>query len=144
MPAVRGRASGQRNPFDGSEIHRPIVWVTLNVPGFRPRSLPALVDSGANATTVPRASLEAIGVDVDQLPPLVSAQGLGGKFDQRRCDGEISWRSLPFCQAFAVVDFLPGVVLGRADFFATFAVSFSRWNERRPIVTIDPYSALAG
>lgn len=54
----------------------------------------------------------------------------------------MSWRGIPFCSWFAVVDTnLPRPIVGQTDFFKVFKVDFSDWRIAHPIVNIDPHPA---
>lgn len=96
----------------------------------------AVVDSGADTTSVPAEFLEGTPIDVASLPIVGEGSGAGGKFPYRLCQTEIWWEKWKVCDRFLVLDAgqmgdLPVVLLGREDFFKRFDVSFD-WS-RTPV-----------
>lgn len=98
----------------------------------------ALVDSGADTTIVP-ADLLPDPQDWGTLPPFPGlaggGTGAGGGFDIRCFVGcSVEWRGIVFATDIAVAE--PGksvpILLGRNDFFRTFAVQF-QWHKKPPI-----------
>ncbi len=100
--------------------------------------LDAVVDSGADLTTIPAGHLRALGVDVDALPVIGVAQTAGGLGQQRMGEAILSYTKKRFADRYLVAEKLHVTILGTGDFFHEFAVNFSGWLLDPPTFRIDP------
>jgi len=122
----------------------PILTVTVNIEGYEEVAHPAVVDSGAVQTIFPAELLEANGVQYESLAE-VGGKGISAtaEFDFRICQGILSWRGVPFCSYFLVAEAGTELakqgrgLLGRDDFFRTFAVDFSGWRNDPPVFDLE-------
>jgi predicted aspartyl protease len=124
-------------PF--GSIYRPVVDVALQLPNGRRLLVPAIVDSGADDTTIPAAFLEASRIKWSSLAsaPIPQTQGVGGVVEQRVCPASARWDGKLFCKQVLVVRELAMAVVGRSDFFTTFDVDFEAWDENPPHFDIE-------
>jgi hypothetical protein len=133
--------SFQGTPGPGG-VHLPLLKIDI-VLAKKTRQLTAMVDSGADRTVVPRAIIEALGVNWDSLK-VAQTDGVGasGVFEIRICRGKIRWRGKTICEEFWTTDMdKRGIVLlGREDFFTKYDVDF-RWSVQPPYMDINPKSA---
>jgi hypothetical protein len=137
MPRIAGTPTGYNHPITGHPIHAPLILVTISVAAVPAIQVPAIVDSGADTTSVPASRLAAIGVNINSLPYLGTTNGVGGQANMWRCDGVITWEGRHICASFVVADKLPVVLLGREDFFKEYTVDFSAWSRNPPIMRIE-------
>jgi hypothetical protein len=131
VPRVPGRAFG--------DVYRPVVDIHLQLPNGRKVFVPAIVDSGADDTTLPAALLQAHSIGWDKLKPapVPFTQGVGGSVEQRVCPASGRYGGRLFCTRVLVVRELKIAVVGRSDFFQTFSVDFGPWNDDPPGVDIE-------
>lgn len=131
MALIPGRA------FDN--IYRPVVDIHVQLPNGRKFFVPAIVDSGADDTTLPSSLLQAYKIGWASLKPAPTpfTQGVGGTVEQRVCPAASRYDGRLFCKRVIVVQELAIAVVGRSDFFHTFTVDFSRWNETPPLMDIE-------
>lgn len=118
--------------------HRPVIEVTLRYAG---RSIPvrALVDSGADFTTIPQQLGELLtGLAFDQIGVASgNIEGMGAPTPSRRLDGvEGAYMGRVFATSIFVGQ-APRVVLGRNDFMRTFDLRFF-WGHNPPELWIEP------
>ncbi len=113
--------------------------VHLRLPNGRQLFVPAIVDSGADDTTVPASILAAqkIGWNTLKPAPVPTTTGVGGSVEQRVCAVAARYDGRLFCTRVLVVQELKISVVGRSDFFQTFRVDFTPWNENPPAVDIE-------
>lgn len=131
MAPVTGRAF--------NDIHRPVVDIHIQLPNGRKFFVPAIVDSGADDTTLPSSLLQAHKVGWAGLKPapISYTQGVGGTVEQRVCPASARYDGQLFSKRVIVVQELAIAVVGRSDFFQTFTVDFSRWDETPPVMDIE-------
>jgi predicted aspartyl protease len=120
-------------------IYRPVVDILLVLPNGHQRILPAVVDSGADDTTIPAKVLEADKIPWSSLKPapIPQTQGVGGTVEQRICPAAVKYGGRTFCTKVIVVRELNFPVVGRSDFFKTFTVNFDGWAENPPYFDIE-------
>jgi hypothetical protein len=121
------------------DTYRPVVDIHVQLPNGRKGYVPAIVDSGADDTTLPAALLQAHGIGWNKLKPALVpfTQGVGGTVEQRVCPASGRYGGRLFCKRVLVVRELNMSVVGRSDFFQTFSVDFGPWNEDPPGVDIE-------
>jgi hypothetical protein len=126
-------------------VYQPELTVQIVTPKIQ-FLLTGLLDSGADMTLLPAEDLEAYGImyaDLDVIEDGGRAQGVNEdcSFEYRRANGLLRWHGETFANEILVVE--PGKIdmglLGRADFFNTFNVSFEGWREATPWMDISPY-----
>ena len=118
----------------------PVLSVTLRLPGGSPHPMLAIVDSGADRTSVPAEFLTGTPIDHATLPIIPGTNaGAGGIFEARLCDCEIWYEKWKVCDRFVVIEPgkmpMPIVLLGRDDFFRRFTVSFD-WSKSPPVFDV--------
>jgi hypothetical protein len=116
----------------------PLLKVRLSAQGRGVMDCIAKVDSGATVTVLPRALIERMGVENDDLEEMGSAATAGGRMqtwqsrvpvelsvlsDQRGTDTSVFG---PVVGLHGVVGENNNVLLGQRDFFAAFDVFFDR------------------
>jgi hypothetical protein len=136
MPKVPGRYVG-RDARD-NDVYRPIIRISISVPGKRTFEADAIVDSGADFTTLRSDDLEAVGVLFESLPLHGTAHGVAGVVEDRSCEGLVQYKKWTVCQRFSVVRNIPMAVVGREDFFKRFVVNFQGWGDDPPTMMIYP------
>lgn len=116
-----------------------MVDIHLQLPNGRKLFVPAIVDSGADDTTIPASILTAhrIGWKTLKPAPVPTTTGVGGSVEQRVCPVSTRYDGRLFCTRVLVVRELKIAVVGRSDFFQTFTVDFTPWNENPPGVDIE-------
>jgi hypothetical protein len=118
----------------------PVLWVDLTRDDGG-LTVPAIIDSGANATLVPAQFLAPFGVEWDGLADGPTTVGVGGQTETRLCpDITLSWGRFVIRSGVMVADpciGLPCVLLGLDDFFRKFEVTF-RWAGDSPTIDIVP------
>jgi hypothetical protein len=62
--------------------------------------------------------------------------GIGGDFEARIATGKMRWQGRLICDHFVVIENLPLILLGRAEFFAKYEVTFL-WSESPPCFDVD-------
>lgn len=118
----------------------PILSIIVEIPSLHLAfEMDGLVDSGADSTVIDGGRLLEWGVDLDALPDLPGIAGVGGEVQSRAAQGALRWGDRSFCSPVRVAP--PGTLdgialLGRADFFSTFAVEFA-WYRNPPSFTVD-------
>ncbi len=138
MPRVAGRYVG-RDGILGIDLFRPFVLVGVELPGQSLFHIDALIDSGADRTTIPHSILRQFGIAFGALQPHVAAETAGGLVDQRLCPGVLTWRGHAFGTHFAPLRELKTAVIGREDFVRAFSVNFDGWNRDPPSLAIEPH-----
>jgi hypothetical protein len=128
------------------EVYRPVVDVVLQLPNGRRAPIPAIVDSGADDTTVPADWLAAFGIGWTglKLAPVPTATGVGGEVEQRVCPASARYDGRLFCRRVLVVRELKMAVVGRSDFFQTFSVDFDLWSENPPFFDVERRTGATG
>jgi predicted aspartyl protease len=116
-----------------------MILVTVTLPGIPPFDLDALVDSGADITTIPFSVLEGYNIAWDDLRPHTNTGTAGGTVEQRLFDGSVAYRTREFCDHFAVLRELGMPVVGQTDFYKEFSVKFDGWGNHPPTFTIDHF-----
>jgi hypothetical protein len=117
---------------------RPIVEVILRYAG-RSTPIRALVDSGADYTTIPESlGMALTGLPADQVgQPRGMVAGMGAPTAVRQLDGvEVVYMGRVFAQSILVGQ-TPRVIVGRNDFMAVFDVRFY-WGHHPPEFSIEP------
>lgn len=126
----------QGTPEDGH--YRPLVEVTVQLADYPPQQVIALLDSGADWTTIPTdlavamtgLPFEGIGEDAG------FARGIGGDIPVRAIAGEGRYQGRIFAHAVQVCA-TPRAVVGRQDFMRAFNVRFY-WNRDPPEFYVEP------
>jgi hypothetical protein len=116
-----------------------VVDIHLQLPNGRKVFVPAIVDSGADDTTVPAEVLQAYKIGWSSLKPapIPTVHGVGGEVEQRICPASGRYGGRLFCKRVLVVRELKMSVVGRSDFFQVFSVDFGPWNEDPPAIEIE-------
>jgi hypothetical protein len=131
-----GRVGGR--PEDGR--HRPVVEVVLRItPSSHPLSVFALVDSGADYTTIPvKLGEDLTGLPFDQIGRDGGGIiGMGVSTPSRILDGvTVSYMGRVFATTIAV-GHAPRMVVGVNDFMKVFDVRFY-WSRTPPEFWIEP------
>ena len=78
---------------DGKQ--RPIVSVTVSIPGGRSVLFDALVDTGADVSLFPKSAAIRLGLDLMNLPTGIVTAAVGGQCQYRLCDVTLELRRLP-------------------------------------------------
>lgn len=122
----------------------PKLVVQVSLPGTDSFELTAIVDSGADMSIFPAEELEAHGLQVDAWPSIGPGKGVGENcdFEIRRGEGELRWKKWVFATNILVAEAgaLQEGLLGREDFFKTFAVNLAGWRSDPPWMVIEHYS----
>jgi hypothetical protein len=129
----------QGTPEDGQ--HRPLVEVTVQFNGFPSQQVVALLDSGADWTTIPTDLAVAMtGLPFEQIGQEAGfVRGIGGDIPVRRVEGRGLYLGRPFTSMLQVCA-TPRAVLGRQDFMRTFNVRFY-WSHNPPEFDVEPVRA---
>lgn len=120
--------------LSADDIARPYVMCSL--PGRAGRSF-ALVDSGADTSSVPLAVASALRIPIDRLR-VHTAFGAGGEFTEYEADDDIVLGSEVgriLLRRPGVNAALPFIILGRRDFFDGRRVCFDQRARRIEIQT---------
>lgn len=129
------RVAGTLNTANG--LYYPIIKIDVSVAGAGSFSTDALVDSGADYTTIPASLIDSVlNIPWSSLAADGVAFGVGGQFGQRKLRGEVRWKSRVVCREFKVVETLTVAVVGREDFFSRFTVDFNPWTGVPPSMLI--------
>jgi predicted aspartyl protease len=126
----------QGTPEDGQ--HRPLVEVTIRLSGSPPQQVVALLDSGADWTTIPTDLAEAMtGLPFEQMGREAGfVKGIAGVLPVRMVEGQGRFLGRIFTQMIQVCA-TPRAVLGRQDFMRAFNVRFY-WSHNPPEFYIEP------
>lgn len=120
---------------DGSIAKCPVAQVRLS--GQERFETPALIDSGAEVTTMPHSTAEAIGLDLSAEPE--RSFGVGGPVASIASSVGVSLRLGHETKRFSIpVMVVKGdfpVLFGRRGFFSRFRITFDEQAER---VTLKP------
>lgn len=135
MPRIPGTRIGVDSA--GKTVYRPLIKISVELPGKDPVETDALVDSGADVTAIKADVLRALEVDVESLP-LTGREttGVAGSIQGRTCVGILRWHAWAFATEFTVITEIPTSVVGR-DFFQQFAVNLSGWVMDPPTFRIE-------
>lgn len=132
--------------FEGTDLGNgqlgPLVWINVTIPTFniQKRTL-ALIDSGADKTTLPYEIFTGTPVDWADLIEANKGQGVGGRVFTRLIQGTVAHEGTTFINGDIHImepGKLPGILLGREDFFKTFKVDF-QWEKTPPIFHVRPH-----
>lgn len=120
---------------------RPIVAVTVSVPGQHPVLFDALVDTGADISLFPQSVADRLGLDLSQQPDVIVFAAIGGQCQYRLHEVELELRRSPDTFRWkGSVGFvgreMSYAILGTRGFFQFFDLNYS--NSRQ---TIDIISA---
>ena len=74
---------------------RPIVAVTVGVPGQHPVLFDALVDTGADVSLFPQSVADRLGLDLSQQPEVTVFAAIGGQCHYRLHEVELELRRAP-------------------------------------------------
>ena len=109
---------------------RPIVAVTVSVPGKQPVLFDALVDTGADVSLFPLSVADRLGLDLSQQPEVTVFAAIGGQCQYRLHEVELELRRAP--DAFrwkGSVGFvgreMSYAILGTRGFFQFFDLNYS-------------------
>lgn len=118
----------------GAGVLKPAVPIALVGPNGNPTAPQlALVDSGCDYSTFPRAWAEPLGIDFDaDCEPIVGNTASGEDRTQRAyvpgIHGLLMGHNIPLAAIFNPM--LPVALLGREDFFGFFKVAFDQRRQR--------------
>ena len=120
---------------------KPAIDVALVGPNGKqtPKQL-ALVDSGADISTFPKAWASLLGIDFDVDCVSINGNTASGKDNSQRrympgIHGLVLGHKVPLCAVFHPE--IPVALLGREDFMNYFKVAF---DQRRKVFIVEAYS----
>ena len=97
----------------------------------------AILDSGADETSIPASLLPVLGITRAKLRPQGQMMGATGSAPYFRADVQVWWKRWKICDEIGVIETDASVLIGRDDFFTRFIVKFN-WSKLPPIMDIDP------
>ena len=117
---------------DGKD--RPIVAVSVNVPGQHPVLFDALVDTGADVSLFPQSVADRLGLDLTQQPDVTVFAAIGGQCHYRLHEVELELRRAPGVFRWkGSVGFvgreMSYAILGTRGFFQFFDLTYSHSRE---------------
>jgi Retroviral aspartyl protease len=131
----------QGTPEDGQ--HRPLVEITVHLTGFPSQQVVALLDSGADWTTIPTDLAVAMtGLPFEQIGKEAGfVHGIAGAIPVRIVEGQGRYLGRAFTTMIQVCA-TPRAVLGRQDFMRSFNVRFY-WSHNPPEFFVEPLSVVS-
>ncbi len=124
--------------------HRPIVAISLSLPGRRPVLFDALVDTGADLTLFPNSVARRLGIQIPNNRDGIVTAAVGGESHYWTHDLTLEFRRMPESyQWHAQVGFVDRPmtygILGAKSFFEFFDMSYSL---SQRTIEINPVSAI--